>query len=122
MADFEIIPFPMLEVRFMEGWERGPLLGKGIRGSVRLGRLEIGMISKSAKKDGTLIVHQCPIRSLKIIKNYLNIFSGRSPMNDERVRGVNNFCIFLSFVSFTILPYGLSLSLFTHFLQKIISF
>jgi hypothetical protein len=41
---------------------RSPLLGEGIRGSVRLGRLGrlgIGMISKSSKKDGTLIVHQC---------------------------------------------------------------
>ena len=41
---------------------RSPLLGDGIRGSVRLGRLRIGMISKSAKKDGgTLKVHQCQI-------------------------------------------------------------
>jgi hypothetical protein len=38
---------------------RSPLLGEGIRGSVRLGRLGIGMISKSAIEDGTLIVHQC---------------------------------------------------------------
>ena len=38
---------------------RSPLLGEGRRGSVRLGRLGIGMISKSAKKDGTSIVHQC---------------------------------------------------------------
>ena len=62
LADFEIIPIPMLEARFMGGWERSPLLGEGRRGSVRLGRLGIGMISKSAKKDGTSIVHQCPCR------------------------------------------------------------
>ncbi len=34
-----------------------PLLGDGIRGSVSLGRLGIGSISKSAKKDGTPVVH-----------------------------------------------------------------
>jgi hypothetical protein len=51
----------------MGGWERGSgvgapcLLGEGIHGSVRLGRLGIGIISKSAEKEGTLIVHQCPI-------------------------------------------------------------
>jgi hypothetical protein len=53
----------MLEARFMGIWERGSgggALGEGIRGSVRLGRLGIGMISKSGKKDGTTIVHQCP--------------------------------------------------------------
>ncbi len=38
---------------------RSPLLGEGIHGSIRLGRLGIGMIPKSAKKDGTPIVHQC---------------------------------------------------------------
>ncbi len=38
---------------------RSPLLGEGIRRSVRLGRLGIGMISKSPQKDRTLIVHQC---------------------------------------------------------------
>ncbi len=35
---------------------RSHMLGEGIRWSVRLG---IGMISKSVKKDGTTIVHQC---------------------------------------------------------------
>ena len=39
---------------------KGRVLGEGIFGSDRLGGLGIGMISKSAKKDGTLIVHQCP--------------------------------------------------------------
>jgi hypothetical protein len=34
---------------------RSTLLGEGICGSVRLGKLGIGMISKSAKKDGTPI-------------------------------------------------------------------
>jgi len=43
---------------------RSPLLGEGRRGSVRLGRLGIGMIAKSAKKDGTSIVHQCPNQQL----------------------------------------------------------
>jgi hypothetical protein len=33
---------------------RSPLLGEGILGSVGLGGLGIGMISKSAKKDGTI--------------------------------------------------------------------
>jgi hypothetical protein len=51
---------------------QSPLLGEGIRGSVRLGRLGIGMISKSAKKDGTLKVHQCqkmkPIHFLYLVK------------------------------------------------------
>ncbi len=60
LADFEIIPIPMLEARFMGGMGAG-VRGEGICGSVRLGRLGIGMISKSAKKDGTTIVHQCPI-------------------------------------------------------------
>ncbi len=64
LADFEIIPIPMLEARFMGARGRSPLLGEGIRGSVRLGRLGIGMISKSAKKDGTSIVHQWDIRTL----------------------------------------------------------
>ena len=39
--------------------ERSPLLGEGIRGPVRLARLGIGMISRSAQRDGTSIVHQC---------------------------------------------------------------
>jgi hypothetical protein len=56
----------------MGGWERGsgsgaPLLDEGIRGSVRLGRLGIGMISKSAKKDGTPIAHQCQSVILEIV-------------------------------------------------------
>ncbi len=49
-----------------QGAER--LLGEGIGGSVRLGRLVIGMISKSATKNGTLIVHQVWEMSLNITK------------------------------------------------------
>ena len=64
LADFEIIPIEAVRGQIYVGMgagvrRRSPLLGEGIRGSVRLGRLGIGMISKSAKKDGTSIVHQC---------------------------------------------------------------
>jgi hypothetical protein len=64
LADFEIIPIEAVRGQIYGGMGAGvrgrsPLLGEGIRGSVRLGRLGIGMISKSAKKDGTPIVHQC---------------------------------------------------------------
>jgi hypothetical protein len=50
---------------------RSPLLGEGIRRPVRLARLGIGIISKSAQKDGTSIVHQCPLVLLKLkyVKN-----------------------------------------------------
>ncbi len=55
----------LLKARFMGGWEGGQmaeaLLGEGICGSVRLGRLVIGRISKSTKKDGTPVVHLCPV-------------------------------------------------------------
>ncbi len=61
LADFEIIPIQAVRGQIYGGMGAGvrgesPLLGEGIRRSVRLG---IGMISKSAKKDGTPIVHQC---------------------------------------------------------------
>jgi hypothetical protein len=51
LADFEITPIEAVG---------GQMLGEGIRESVslgRLGKLRIGMISKSAKKDETPIVH-----------------------------------------------------------------
>jgi hypothetical protein len=66
LADFEFIPIEV--VRGQIYWGMGArvkgqssLLGEGIRGSVRLGRLGIGRISKSAKKDRTPIIHQCQI-------------------------------------------------------------
>jgi hypothetical protein len=52
LTGFEIIPIEAVRGQIegmgagVRGWR--PLLGEGIRGSVRLGR--IGMISKSAKK------------------------------------------------------------------------
>ncbi len=61
LADFEIIPIEAVKGQIYGGMgagvrEQSPLFGEGICGSIRLGRLGIGMISKSAKKDGTLIV------------------------------------------------------------------
>ncbi len=54
LADFEIIPFEAVRGQIYGGdgsRSQGaePQLGEGILGSVRLGRLGIGMISKSAK-------------------------------------------------------------------------
>ncbi len=59
LADFEIIPIEAVRGQIygvMGAGVRGrsPLLGEGIRGSFRLGRLGIGMISKSVKKTGPL--------------------------------------------------------------------
>jgi hypothetical protein len=63
LADFEIIPIEAVRGQIYGGMGarlrgRRPLLGGGICGSVRLGRLGIGMISKSAKKDDTVDVTQ----------------------------------------------------------------
>jgi len=65
LADFEIIPIEAVRGQIYGGMGAGvrgqsPLLDEGIFRSVRLGRLGIGMISKSAKKDGASIVYQCP--------------------------------------------------------------
>ncbi len=54
LADFEISPIEAVRGQIYGGMGAGvrgrsPLKGEGIRGSVRLGRLGIGMISKSAK-------------------------------------------------------------------------
>jgi len=58
-VDFEIIHIEAVGGQIYGGMGalvrgRSPLLGEGICGSVRLGRLGIGMISKSAKKMGPL--------------------------------------------------------------------
>jgi hypothetical protein len=82
-----------------------PLLGEGILGSVRLGRLGIGMISKCAKKDGTTIVHQCRkskvVDHFKLLKLFYNIeiifnYVGRKLSADLSSKLLNfKYCLIL---------------------------
>ncbi len=72
MADFEIIPIEAVRGQIYGGMGAGvrgrsPLLYEEIRASFRLGRLGIGMFSKSAKKDGTPMVHQCHMISFDVL-------------------------------------------------------
>jgi hypothetical protein len=64
LADFEIIPIPNLPNLTDP---RIPSPNRGLRPLAPINlasNIGIGMISKSAKKDGTIIVHQCQNKRL----------------------------------------------------------